>query len=257
MNIGAVADQLAQVFGIPTYAQSPDLAKARILSDLNAAIQQLQDAGEDFYGRADQTVNLVDNQQSYQLPDNIQTVLDPVRLADGSLLTKITSRGAFNRFGPIFLDQLGLTVTKSIPTHYFVESKASIDFVLQDSARVFFYVAPAPDLAQLTAGTSVLLQVINEPGLFTAADLTAGTAVIPVPDKYVESIFLPIARYNAMGSFLFYDKDKVPHLEDDYIRALQLLDKADPRRPKPRDSRADALQIRQSRQEPQGQGANQ
>ncbi len=253
MNIGQAADQLAQVFGMPTYSAAPQVAKDRILSDLNATLQQLQDAGEDFYGRADLTVPLVDGQQVYQLPTQVQTVLDPVRLSNGNILTKITTRGGLFRFGNIFLDQLSSSVASGIPTHYFVETKLGTSTPGED-VEVDFYVLPTPTLSMMTGGTSVLLQVINEPVIFTASDISAGTALIPVPHKYVESIFLPIARYNAMGSSLFYDRDKVKHIEDDYIRALQLLSKADPRRPKPGDSVADALEVRMKQPAQQGGG---
>ncbi len=247
--IGVIADQLAQVFGIPTYASCPDLAKARILVDLNAAIQQIQDAGEDFYGRTDLPIDLVADQEIYVLPKEVQTVLDPVRLADGTLLTKIMSRGSLRRFANIFQDQLSVTVASGKPTHYFVEAKRDTSDVTGDDIKVEFHVVPPPDT--LNAGTAkMVLQVIDEPGQFTADDLAAGTAILPVPHKYVESIFLPIARYSAMGSFLFYDKEKVPHLEDDYIRALQLLGKADPRRPQPADSQDAAMQIRQTKPGP-------
>ena len=140
------------------------------------------------------------------------------------------------------------------PTHYFVHpGRDRTDGA--DDVLIEFYVMPPPDA--LNAGTAKLsLHVINEPGVVTAGDLVAGTANLPIPHKYVEAIFLPLARYNAMGSFLFYDKDKAPHLEDDYIRALQLLTKADPRRPKPRDSTVAAMELRQSRQPQQPQPQN-
>lgn len=252
MNLGTIADQLAQVFGNATYAVSPDGMKARILTDFNAAIEAIQDAGEDFYGREDATIPLVTGQEKYTLDANIQTVLKPVRLGTGEVLTQVTSYGAFYRFASNFLDQLSPIVAQAKPTHYFVRSSrvtSSDDDSLGvggEDVKIDILVAPAP--TSVVAGTStLLLQVIREPGLVTAEALAAGTANLSVPHKYVESIFLPIARYSAMGSSFFYDRDKVPHLEDDYMRALQLLGKSDPRRPKPGDSSDDAMEVRRPR----------
>jgi hypothetical protein len=254
MLIGKVADQLAQMFGFSTYVASPAIGQDRIIADLNATIQELQDAGEDFYGRELALLTLVADQSIYVLDKNIQTVLKPVKRADGSLLTEITSRGGLSSFGQIFQDALSGSVSSGTPTHYFIESLR--DTVVgesqggdqPDSVTVQLHLRPAPDA--LSAGTGqLILSVIREPGIFTAQDLAAGTAFLSVPQKYVESIFLPIMRWNATGSYLFFDKDKKGQIDDDYMRALQLLGRADPRRPKPIDSKADALELRQTRQQ--------
>lgn len=250
MNVGAIADQLAQMFGANSYSDSTQPQKDRILVDFNAAIEAIQDAGEDFFGREDLSVPLVQGQVNYILEDDVQTVLKPAFLSSGQVLTQITSRGAFYRFANHFLDQISLGVENGTPTHYFVESKRGDVTDEAENVKIQISVLPAP--TSVVAGTTTMvLQVIREPGLVTAAELAAGTASLRVPHKYVESIFLPIARYNAMGSTLFYDRDKAPHLEDDYIRALQLLGKADPRRPVPADSTNDAMDIRRLRGRPQ------
>lgn len=242
MNVGDVANDIAQVFGMPTFAAAPDFTKARILVDINAAIQQMQQAGEDYYGREDLAVDLVVGQSLYVLAQTVQSVLDPVMLSSGELLTKLTNHGQLNRFGQLFLDQLNATPANGKPTHFFVHpgrKTGNADDVLID-----FYVVPPPDTANAGTG-KLLLHVINEPGIFTAADLSAGTAVLPVPDKYIESIFLPLARWNATTSFLFYEKEKIPRYEQEYTRAVRLLGYSDPRRPKPADSTTRALELDQ------------
>jgi hypothetical protein len=233
------------VFLQTTYLTSPDIAKARILSDINATIQALQDAGEDFYGREEELMTLVEGQSAYVLDKDIQTVLKPVKRADGTFLTEITSRGGLSTFGQVFQDALSGTVSNGTPTHYFIESLKDTSGNA-DSVTVQLHLRPAPD--SINAGTArLVLNVIREPSLFTAQDLAAGTALLAVPQKYVESIFLPIARWNATGSSLFFDNSKKTQIDDDYLRALQLLGRSDPRRPKPGDSRADALELRQTR----------
>src|SRR6266404_3706694 len=109
MKIGAVADDITQVFGIPTWAQAPLFVQNRVLIDINAAIQQMQNAGEDYYARQELQVNLVADPEAYPLSDPIREVLDPARLDNGTLLRKLTSRGQLYQFGQIFLDQLDNT----------------------------------------------------------------------------------------------------------------------------------------------------
>ncbi len=242
MTVGDVANDIAQVFGMPSFAAAPDFTQARILVDINSAIQQMQQAGEDYYGREDLGVTLVQGQNVYVLPQTVQSVIDPVMLSDGTLLTKLTNHGQLNRFGELFLDQLTPTVDNGKPTHFFVHPGRQTSGA--DDVLIDFYVMPPPDASNSGAG-KLQLHVINEPTILTAAQLTAGTAILPVPDKYVESIFLPLARWNSTTSFLFYEKDKIPRYEQEYTRAVRLLGYTDPRQPKPVDSSTRALELDQ------------
>jgi hypothetical protein len=243
MKIGDVADDITQVFGIPKFLQAPDFVQSRVLVDINAAIQQMQNAGEDYYARQDIDVALVANQEVYELSDTIREVLDPARLDDGTLLRKLTSRGQLYQFGQIFLGQANDTVTAGLPAYFYVQSKfRSSD---ADDVDIFLHLLPVPSTAAANAGRQVVLPVIETPSTFTLADLTAGTALLPVPQNYAESIFLPLARWNATTCFMFYERDKIPRYEQEYARAVRLLEHADPRRPKPPESRATGLDVDQ------------
>lgn len=254
MTIPEIANAIAQVFGIPTYADAPDLAKARILIDVNAAIEQLQNAGEDFYGREDVSVTLVTGTDRYTLGKTVQTVLDPVRLADGTPLRKITSRGALLQFGQLFLGQLDAEVANDTPTHYFVEAAKDTTDTTGDDVKIDIYLRPAPDA--LSAGSAnLIVPVIKEASLVTSTQLTSGTSLLPIPHKYVESIFLPLARYNASSSFLFYDKDKKPQIDAEYERALQLLGGADPRQRDVGSNYSGPLSVARTQPQPQGAAA--
>jgi len=242
LKIGDVASDLAQAFGIPQFSTAPPFIQNRILIDINAAIQQMQNAGEDYYARQDLQVNLVADQEAYPLSDTIREVLDPARLDNGTLLRKLTSRGQLYQFGQIFLDQLDNTVPSGASAFYYAQSVfRSADADEVDSVVHFL---PAPS-ASIASSRKAILAVIEQPNIFSMADLTAGTASIPVPQNYAESIFLPLARWNSTTSFLFYEKDKIPRYEQEYTRAVALLEQADPRRPKPPESRAGALEIGQ------------
>lgn len=228
MTLGNILKDALQVFGFPDAASAPQKAIDRALNDINATIQQLADAGEDFFGREELEVDLVTEIGSYTLPKNVQTVLKPVKLDDGTILRELTSRGQFLQFGQIFADQLSNAVAPGKPSAYFVESQRDTDDVSGDNVETIIHVLPSPT-AGWAAEVSLLLDVIREPSPVTAVALSAGTAVLEIPHKYVESIFLPLLRHNLSGSYLFQDKDKKPQIDLDYNMALVRLGKSDPR----------------------------
>jgi hypothetical protein len=240
MTIGEVLKDALQVFGFPNAASAPQKALDRALTDINAAIQQLADGGEDFMGRQELVVTLVAETQSYVLAKNIQTLLEPVKLSDETVLRQLTSRGQFLQFGQIFQDQLLAGVAAGKPSAYFVESLRDTSDTTGDNVTITVQVLPKPTIAWAAAVTLVL-NVIVQPSQFTAAQLTTGTALLEIPHKYVESIFLPLMRYNLSGSYLFQDKNKKQQIDADYDRALAVLGKSDPRRPQVAESSADAL----------------
>ncbi len=238
-----ITDDITQVFGIPTFDDAPPFIQSRVLNDINKAIQEVQQAGEDYYGRETITVPLAADQESYELDELVQTVLEPVKLSDGTLLKKLTSRGQLGQFGQLFLDQLDNQVFDAYPLTYYVESTKRNDATF-DEVDITLHLAPKPSAAAVAA-VGLLVPVIRQPTALTMADLVAGTSMLPIPHKYVESIFLPMARWNATTSFLFYEKEKIPRYEMEYLRALKLLGFSDPRRPKPPESRSDALDTEQ------------
>lgn len=242
MTLSAILNDCLQVFRIPSSANAPQPALDRALIDINATIQQLEDAGEDFFTREEIQIPLTAETETYLLAKNIQTVLQPAKLSDGTILRELTSRGQLLQFGQIFQGQLTNTVASSKPSCFFVESLRDTTDTTGDSVLINVHLFPKPSASFVAGLAQLVLNVINQPGQFTAAQLTAGTATIEVPHKYVESIFLPIMRYNASRSFLFTDKDKEAGIEEDYERALKLLSKADPRRPKPAESNDSALE---------------
>ncbi len=227
MTIGDIASDIAQVFGVPSFLVAPALIQSRIVIDINSAIQQMQNSGEDYYGREDLTVDLAADTETYTLEKDIQSVLDPIKLDDGTLLRKLTSRGQLLQFGQIFIDQLNNAVASGTPTCFYIESVR--DPTNADDVTVILHLLPKPS-SSVAAARTAIVPVIKEPSLFTLSQITAGTSTLPVPQRYVESIFLPLARWNATTSFLFYEKEKIPRYEQEYMRALGLLGHADPRR---------------------------
>lgn len=248
MNIGKIASDIAQVWGFPAFSNVPPFGQERIRIDINMAIQQMQDCGEDFYGREEIEVTLVAGTSEYELANSVQSVLDPVKLLDETPLRKLTTRGQMLYYGQLFKNRLNNDVPDGPPEAYFVETLRETSDS-EDNVRTIMHFLPAPTSGDLA--NKPVVPVIKVANLFSAAQLTAGTATLPVAHRYIESILLPLARYNATTCFLFYKGESMPKYETDYLRALQLLGAADPRRqqPKPPDSNTAAMQI--SRQQPQ------
>lgn len=248
MNMRRVANDIGQVWGYDDFGDVPGFGQDRIRIDINQAIQLMQSCGEDFYGREDLVLDLTTGSGSYELPQNVQSVLEPVRLQDGSLLRKLTTESQVWQYGALFRETLNPTVATGKPEAYYVRSTKSDD--QDDSVKSVIMLLPAPSADFLT--NKPVIPVIKEAGLFTTAQLTSGTSSLPVPHKYVESIFLPLARYNATTCTLFYNKDNMPKYQEDYDRALEVLGISDPRqRPKHPESNSNAIARKQ--QTPQQQ----
>lgn len=238
MDLRKVADDVAKVWGYLDFENVPPFGQERIRLDINAAIQLMADCGEDFYGRENIVLDLTSGSGSYELPLNIQSVLEPVTLSDGSPVRKLTSFGQVLQYNAIFRGAVSGSLAAGKPEAYFVHSLKSGDD--DDNVRTVIQFLPAPSAGQL--GNKPVIPVIREPTIYTTHQLTAGTSSLPIPHKYVESIFLPIARWNATTCFLFTDKDKVEKYKADYDRALEQLGISDPRqRPRHPESNSETV----------------
>lgn len=248
---------LLTLFGVNDPDSATDGAKQRLLNDINAAVQTVAGSGEDFYGREEIEVNLTEGTAAYELPKTVMRVLDPVRLEDGTVLRKLTSRSMFINYGTLFLGQMTNAVANGRPAAYFIESLKDTHATdgAEDSVKIKLHVVPAPSAAQVS--NDALLDVVKEPTLFVLADLEDDAKKVPIPHKYAQAIFLPIARWNASGSEYFVHRDNatmMTRFNEDYERAMNLLEVADPRRPKPADSNNAAARLPQAA--PAGAGGN-
>lgn len=231
MTVPDAYKDLLQLLSLPDPATAPTFARDHVLNEMNAALQQVQSAGEDFYGREELTIDLVAGESDYELTKAVQTVLDGVQLTDGTQLRKLTSRGQFRHYGTIFAGQLEDAMADDMPEAYWVESLKDLTSGVDDTVKIIVHLAPAPDVDAATL--NLFVPVIKEPTAIATADLSDNTKKIAIPHKYVESVFLPLVRYNLISYFLFTNQDQVPVLEAAYERALNLLGIADPRKPKP------------------------
>ena len=186
---------------------------------VNAALQVMQAAGEDYFTRSTLTVALSPGVAEYALPDSVQCMSGPCRFqGDRHVLRRLMSRGELDGYGPLFLGKLGNALAPSRPQAYWIEQLHQAG---ADAARVVLHVVPAP-----AAGENVLIDVQLEAPGYSRADY-CGDVVVPVPHQYVESILLPIARYEATRSYHALQNPAqgavLPQLKEFHDRALAIL----------------------------------
>lgn len=245
MTLREAFDDLALLLGYEDGDDPPTLVRERVFRDLLAAIQQMHSGGEDFFTREPYNVTLAAGTSQYILEKEVQRVLEPARIGSGGgPLRRLTSRAQVADFGPLFLSQTSRTLANGTPIAYYAEPTRESDVDDPDSKAIAIHVLPPP-----SAGGTLTLTVIQEPRTFTMEDLDDAAAVIPVPDQYIASVFMPIARWNLATHPRFYRRDMMPALETAYTRALELLGVLDPRRLKPADSNSNAISSGRTPQE--------
>jgi hypothetical protein len=221
MKVNEAIDSMYEVFGIPNNASAPDIMRRRIFNDLNSAMQLLWTKGHrllDYYTRGEETITVTANQKETLLSDNIQSVLGPVRRADGMLLRPIRTRGEYDNYASIYAGSI-TTLAGAPPQAYFIDQNRGS---APDATSISIFVVPVP-----TVNTTLTLEVSLRAPAFTTADYTNQTQ-IPIPHNYAETLLLPIARYLVCSSLFFADKSKQrePLLKAEYDRALQTLSEA-------------------------------
>lgn len=212
-----VSDLLA-LWGILCIKNSPDFALARALTDLNAALQFVWNHAEDrsFWTRSTLTLTMPPLSSTLDLDDTIQNVVGPCRLVAGKVpLAQVGSIGEIESFGSLFLE----SVTPTTPVAYYIERTMQ---AVNDPAKCRLIVFPPT-----VGSTAMLLDVVKEAPRYTPDDL-ATCPIIPIPHSYVESLLLPIARYQASSFYLFRQKDLKETIDREYQQAIASLDAADP-----------------------------
>lgn len=344
MTVRNVFDDMLQLLGFQEGNTAPLYIRERLITDINATLQFIQAAGGDYYARGTAAVATLSGQPSYALSSAIQNVLGPVRLADGTMLRELATRGEYALFAQ--LCQGTATAANAKPLAYFLDRNAAPNSATTgDAVATTLFLAPTPNAAytltiegaleapnftyaDLTTGiqwTTVDLAATvleasaffviqdanggvdvwylidgegNAPGIdrplmvsilstdtmsqvaaktaaalsrdasfinttasgtvitiataasipladpdpnglsITFATLIYGSApsVIPIPHRYVASIFLPIVRYNVTTHPWYYHRENLAAIQADYTRALGLLGVNDPSFLPPRDN---------------------
>lgn len=219
MSICDVVSAVLAMWGIFCRLSAPGYALDRALSDINQALQLVWNNADGRTFWTNQTLEIIlgDGESSQDLGDDIQTVTGPCRRQDNRLpLSTIGTIGELETFTDTYLDGNATDV----PVAYHIERLAQAG---NDPARTIFHTNSAVSGVDVT----FLLEVVKEAPRFTRGDLVA-CPLVPIPHGYVESLLLPVARYNASSYYLFRLTDQKETIDREYQQARKQLGLADP-----------------------------
>jgi len=180
------------------WIEDPDNAPAYVLQDVatavNQALQRLWLArGSEFFTSVDEAVTVTGGSRSVALPSGVQTVL-ACRLSDG--LTSLR---------PVFsLDDIlhyrtryegAVAESAGTPRVFWVEVRRNEG---ADTVDCVLYIAPTP-----SSSTALSVETKGEAPIYTVAQMADNAATIGVAHQYVESLFLPVARYESTRFYWF------------------------------------------------------
>lgn len=228
LSICDVVSEILNMWGIFCRKSAPDFAIAAAINIANESLQLVWNNadGRTYWTNATLTITLSDGESSQILGDDIQNVVGPCRLADTKQpLVPIGTIGELETFSDIYLDG----EAADTPLAYHVERMNQSG---GDPAKCVFHVNSVIDGADV----SFLLEVVKEAPRFIVNDLSS-CPVVPIPHRYVESLLLPIARYQASAFYLFRMADQKPTIDSKYKQAMVSLGLADPINPKTGDNK--------------------
>lgn len=219
MSVCDLVDEMLGMCGITCRKQAPGFIIERVIRDINTSLQLVWNnaEGRNYWTNSTLTITLTDGQASSDLPDNVQNVVGPCRLQTTKRqLTPIGTLSELENFADLYLD--GGTAAQPLGFH--IERLAQAE---TDPAKCVLHVAPAVSGASI----AFLLEVVTEAPRFVVGDLQS-CPLVPIPHSYVESLLLPIARYELTTCYLFRKPELKDAIDTNYKRAMVSLGLADP-----------------------------
>jgi hypothetical protein len=207
------------MWGIFCRRNSPTFALDRAINDINTALQLVWNnaEGRDYWSNSTLTLQFDDGDSSYDLDDSVQNVVGPCRISTSKrVLAPIRTISEYEEFSSIYTD--GETETN--PIAYFIDR---LNQAGGDPAKCVLMVTPPVSGASI----SLLLDVVLEAPRFDVNDLST-CPIIPIPHNYIETLLLPIARYQAAAYYLFRQPDQKESIERAYQQAIVSLGLSNP-----------------------------
>lgn len=173
------------------WVDDPATAPSRILADIatavNAALQilHLAPSGK-FFCSVDRTVTVTGGTNSVAVPTTVQVVIG-CRDADNEPLAPVFSLDDIRYYRRRY--EGATQESTGTPAAFFIETRRNEG---DDTAAATLFVAPTP-----SGSTTLTLETRGEAPGYTAADLDDDANVIGIAHQYVESLFLPVAVYEA------------------------------------------------------------
>lgn len=228
MTVKELRDNVLRVLWLESAGTVPAYIWEDVTTAINSALQLMWQSPEDYFRNQDHDFTISAGSPSYDMPLSVQEVLGPlwIEAEDNRELHRITDQSEFNQFFQRFYGMTdAAAIAAGVPeaSYYFLKKKKAGGST--DNVKVTVLVKPTP-----TADIKITAAVAYEAPNYSVTTITnlVGTETVAVPHAYVESCLLPLARWFAMRSHFFFEKDKVSLIEQDAARAMQLLQVSDP-----------------------------
>jgi len=210
-----IRTDLLRKLGLETPADAPAYVDEDVLTAMNTAGQVLNVAGDPFWlvDTTDVTVNDVTQSQVIEGHS-----VKSVRVKDSNLpLLRAESLWQINQYHSIYLGD-SVAASSYKPQAYFVDSTSA-----NDALVVTVHVGPRP-----LESTELTIEFVPAFSAWAIADINSGDKKPEIPFDYIESIFLPMARFYATRSHWFSRNDLMPKIEQDFAGVVQVLRGANP-----------------------------
>jgi hypothetical protein len=201
-------------------SEASSLYQDDVLRSINWALQVMWLSPHDhFKEEQSYSIALLEGIGSYVLDQDVQRVLGNARLSDGTTLAPVLTRSDFDNYGIFYLGLSDNDIPNGKPVSYYVNRYRNTG---DDLTTASIDIVPKPDGAY-----TMFVDVERECPRYSSF----GSTVVPVPHKYCETIFLPLARYAMTRSEAFRNNELYSRLEADYQQALAFLGISDPQIP--------------------------
>lgn len=216
MTIVQARNDLLSKLGITDATLATTLQLQDVAFAINAAMQMLHTAGEEFFTKEEVSITLSAGTATYTIPTSVQSVLGGVKWGT-KVLRALQSEGEFSEYARLFLGGTAWGQgSNGDPSAYWIDFERTGD--IGDVCLVRIMIAPPPTAP---AG-SVTMEVVNDAPIYTTDNLD-DTTELPVAHNYAESIFLPLARMFVTRSSNFSRPDILPQITEDAKVAMARL----------------------------------
>lgn len=213
MNLVEIRADLLRKLGIDAPDDATESVDADVLIAINTAGQVLNVAGDPFWLIEAAEVGVSEVIASKVIAGRS---VKSVRVkASSSPLLRVDSLWQLQQYAAMFLGQSEPSASYA-PQAFHVEMEPT-------SKAVTVTFGPKP----LEAAT-LSIQFVPTFEAWTLDEISTGDTVPPIPHSYVESIFLPMARYYMTRSHWFNRGDLLPSIEKDFAGVVKLLRGANP-----------------------------
>jgi hypothetical protein len=233
MTLKELRDNVLRVLWMEQQATVPDYIWEDVTTAINSALQLMFSSPLDYFRKEEYEVTFAAGETEKDLysEDNIQEVVGPLWIAaeENRELHRITDESEFNQFFQRFFGMSeadAVTAGTPAPSYYLVRTRRSYsENSGRDASQCILAIKPAP-----TATVLIKMLCAKSAPEYSTATVTAwgGSEVTPVPGHKMETTLLSLARWYAMRSHFFFEKDKIELINADAARAMQMLQVTDP-----------------------------